>query len=130
MPRIQLVVRDGQKDRWEDHVADSPGIDSVSDLIRTAVEEFISTDDSSSSELNDEVVDVLMESLDEIEGDLGTIETSLDKLHRRNVEEDEMELIVEQVVRSSLQEMFEGRVVRVYEGDKKEMVPDELKDEF
>jgi len=53
MPRLQVVVSEEQKERWNEFEL---GMDSVSDHIRTSVERHMSTEDSEGDELNTEVV--------------------------------------------------------------------------
>ncbi|WP_440007703.1 hypothetical protein [Halomicrococcus sp. SG-WS-1] len=96
MTHVQVVVSDDQKARWSEYAAEEPAVDSISDLVRTAVEEYIARDkDSEPSELNPPVVDG---DLDEIEGRLANIEDQLDLLRLENVEEEQLEEVIEFVV--------------------------------
>ncbi|WP_255167113.1 hypothetical protein [Natrononativus amylolyticus] len=96
MAYVQLVVSDEQKARWSEYVDEQPAVDSISDLIRTAVEGHMARDDDSDpSDLNTQVIGG---ELDEIESRLATIEDKVDLLRLENVEEDELEGIVENIV--------------------------------
>lgn len=96
MTYVQIVVSDDQKSRWSEYAEDEPAVDSVSDLVRTAVEEYITRDgDSEPSELNTQVVDA---ELEEIASRLANVEDQLDLLRLENVEEDQLEGIVEAIV--------------------------------
>jgi len=96
MVYVQVVVSDEQKARWSEYVEEHPAVDSVSDLVRTAVEEFISRDDDSApSELNPPVLEG---DIEEIEGRLANIEDQLQLLRHENVEEEELEDVVEYIV--------------------------------
>jgi len=98
MVRIQVVVSDEQKSRWEAYSEDNPGVDSVSDLVRTSVEAHISSDgESGGDELND-TVDAVAGDLDRIESRLGDIEDQVRLARLENVESDELEEIVELVI--------------------------------
>lgn len=100
MAYVQVVVSDTQKSRWAEYVEDDPAVDSVSDLIRTAVEEFIARDtDRGPSELNTPVVDG---ELDEVQSRLANVEDQLDLLRLENVEEDQLEEIVQYIVEDEL----------------------------
>ncbi|WP_152031316.1 hypothetical protein [Natrarchaeobaculum aegyptiacum] len=95
MAYIQIVVSDEQKSRWSDHVEDDPAVDSMSDLVRTAVEKHMARDDS---EPEAAVTTQAVEGeLDDIEARLGTLEDKLDLLRLENVEEDQLEGIVENI---------------------------------
>ena len=63
MTRTPAVVSDEQKQRWGEFADDDPRVDSISDLVRTSVEKCIATDDSGGGQLNDEVVDEALTSL-------------------------------------------------------------------
>lgn len=96
MTHVQVVLSDDQKARWVEYAEDEPAVDSVSDLVRTAVEEYIARDDDSEpSELNTQVVDG---ELDEIESRLANLEDQLELVRLENVEEDQLEGIVENIV--------------------------------
>ncbi|WP_339103577.1 hypothetical protein [Haloterrigena salinisoli] len=89
MPRIPAVVSDDHKTRWNDHVEDDPALDSVSDLVRTAVEEYIADESSASGALNDEDVADMLDTLDRIDSRLSDVDHGIDRLHRRTVTEDD-----------------------------------------
>lgn len=102
MPRIPVVVSEEQKQRWDTFADDDPRVDSISDLVRTSVEEYIATDDSEGGQLNDEVVDEVVTSLDTLERDIGTLETEVKALRTENVREDAMEAVVRDEVETLL----------------------------
>lgn len=56
MPRINVTLSESQKDNWDAYVEENPGVDSLSDLVRTAVTEYMADETSSGGELNDAVV--------------------------------------------------------------------------
>ncbi|ELY72561.1 hypothetical protein CYV19_12910 [Natronobacterium gregoryi SP2] len=94
MPRINVTVDDEQKDRWDSHVEEDPTVSSLSEMVRTAVERYITSDDSSPEGLNNAVDEDMMELLESIDSRTANLENSLDKLHRRTVHDDEIEDIV------------------------------------
>jgi len=102
MPRIPVVVSDEQKQRWDKFADDDPRVDSISDLVRTSVEEYIATDDSEGGQLNDEVVDEVLTSLDTLERDIGSLETEVKALRTENVREETMEAVVRDEVETIL----------------------------
>jgi hypothetical protein len=102
MPRIPVVVSDEQKQRWGEFADDDPRVDSISDLVRTSVEEYIATDDSEGGQLNDEVVDEVLTSLDTLERDFGSLETEIKALRTENIREDTMEALVRDEVETIL----------------------------
>jgi|GEM_PF-3596773 len=96
MPRIPVTVSEDQKRRWSEEVDDNPEIDSMADLVRSAVEEFIAVgDESGSSELNDAAIDEINSSLDQLERDIANVETETKALRQENIEASEMEMIVQ-----------------------------------
>lgn len=100
MSYVQIVVSDDQKVRWSEYAEDEPAVDSMSDLVRTAVEEYIAREDNSGpSELNPQVVDG---DIDEIEGRLANIEDQLELLRLENVEEDQLEEVIKYVIDDQL----------------------------
>ncbi|WP_257627588.1 hypothetical protein [Haloplanus salinarum] len=95
-------MSDEQKQRWGEFADDDPRVDSISDLVRTSVEEFIATDNSGGGQLNDEVVDEVLSSLDTLERDIGSLETEIKALRTENVREDTMEALVRDEVETIL----------------------------
>lgn len=105
MPRIPVVVSDEQKRRWNNFADNDPRVDSISDLVRTSVEEYIATDDSEGGRLNDEVVDEVHTSLDTLERDIGSLETEIKALRTENIREDAMEVLVRDEVETILEDL-------------------------
>ena len=105
MPRIPVVVSEEQKQRWDNFADDDPRVDSISDLVRTSVEEYIATDDSEGGQLNDEVVDEVLTSLDTLERDFGSLETEIKALRTENIREDTMEALVRDEVETILENL-------------------------
>lgn len=122
MPRIPVVVSEEQKQRWDEVADDDPRVDSVSDLVRTSVEEYIATGDSEGGELNDEVVDEMAGSLDTLERDIGSLETEVKALRTENVREDAMEAVVV----DSMERVLEN--LEVYAPELFESLPEERRD--
>lgn len=87
MPRIP-VVSDDQRERWNDAADNDLAIDNVSDLVRTAVEEYIANGSSASGALNDGDVADMLDTLDRIDSRLSDVDHGIDRLHRRTVTED------------------------------------------
>lgn len=81
--RLNLVVDGSQKDRWESYVEGTAHFSTLSELIRTAVEKEIHSEDGAGSvplELEQELVQVkellnddLATTLEQIQGDVRTI---------------------------------------------------------
>jgi predicted mannosyl-3-phosphoglycerate phosphatase (HAD superfamily) len=114
MPRLQVVVSEEQKERWNGFAEDEPGMDSVSDLIRTSVERHMSTEDSEGDELNTEVVDEIVTSLDKLERQVSDVKKEVKTVGYDNVEEDEIEEIVHLALDERL-DMLEEYVPELFE---------------
>ncbi|MFB6192266.1 MAG: hypothetical protein ABEI11_02965 [Haloarculaceae archaeon] len=81
--RINLVVDDSQKERWNSYVDGTAHFSSISDLIRTSVEKEISSEGETTEasielegeliELKDLIDDTVVSKLDEIQVDVKTI---------------------------------------------------------
>jgi regulator of replication initiation timing len=67
----------------------------MADLVRSSVEHFISADSMSESEsLNDNDVDEIMDSLDQLDSDINKLTTEIKALRQENIESDEMEHLI------------------------------------
>lgn len=95
--RIHLVVSDAQKERW-DGFADKQGdIDDRSDLIRTAVEQYMAQVDSETDlpeELEDRFDDLLVH-FERLESRVSFASESFDTLLQHQLDAEEVEAIVE-----------------------------------
>jgi Arc/MetJ-type ribon-helix-helix transcriptional regulator len=100
MPTVEVVVSEGQKDDWRTFVEEldeGKKYDSVSDLVRTAVQTQISRDLGNDG-VPDEVEDMFDEILVEMEEFQSTVSHSnevLEDLASRSLDEDSVERIVE-----------------------------------
>lgn len=83
--QINLQVTSDQKQDWENHVEDSREHDSVSDLIRTAVEREIRGDYSTGKQHSAEIPDDLAETINEMSERLTSMD---DRLHTLEAETD------------------------------------------
>jgi len=122
MARVHFVLKDEKKSRWDNHVEENPALDDRSDLIRTAVEEYIADDGDSSSEgLNDTVA--IDDDLENIEARLGDIEDKLQLLRLENVQEEEIaeiaSITAEDYFNDFLRELDDGSSTRGKDGEQR-----------
>jgi dGTP triphosphohydrolase len=96
MSRVRLVVSDEQKQRWSQAVEDDPAADTLSDLIRDAVEAHIARDPEDKAE--DLELDPVLDELDEIQTKLYNLENSLRTFRQDTPTEDDIERLIEYYV--------------------------------
>jgi hypothetical protein len=101
---VQIRVDEGQNERWEDFVTGSATVSSKSDLIRTAVEQYIADADTSSSDgLNDDAVTEIMDTMDGLESGISQVEDQIRLLRLDMLDDDEMAGIVSNEVEVMLE---------------------------
>jgi hypothetical protein len=91
---LHIVASDQQKEDWENYVdsEDTPH-NSISELIRSAVGEYI-RDDETDSPWTEAQVDAIIEYLDTVESDVRENGQLLDKIDKENLTEDKAEEIM------------------------------------
>lgn len=95
--RIHIVVSKAQKERWDDFAEGTPGIDDRSDLIRTAVDEYVADAESDSElpeQLEERLDDVLVQ-FERLEAQLNFSNDSFEDLRQSQLDEETVEDIVE-----------------------------------
>jgi len=95
--RIHLVVSEAQKERWDTFADTHEEIDDRSDLIRTAVEQYIANAESETDlpeELEDRFDDLLVH-FERLEQRVAFASESYDNLLEHQLDADEVEDIVE-----------------------------------
>ena len=88
MARINLVVSDSQKNRWEKYSENQSEVDNISDLIRTSVENYIS--DDGDDVWTEEEIDIIIEYLDSIESNTTTLQSTLESVRDSQATIDEV----------------------------------------
>jgi len=96
MSRVRLVVSDEQKQRWSKAVDEDPAADSLSDLIRDAVEAHIARDPEDETE--DLELDPVLDELDKVQTQLYNLENSLRTFRQDTPTEDDTERLIEYYV--------------------------------
>jgi hypothetical protein len=92
---LHIVASDQQKEEWEDFVdSEETPHNSISELVRSAVGEYIRGDDETDSPWTEEQVDAIIEYLDTVESDVRDNGQLLDKIDRQNLTEDKAEEIM------------------------------------
>ena len=89
MARVRLVVSDEQKQRWSKAVQNDPSADSLSDLIRDAVESHIARDPDDHDE--EAELDPVLDELDELDKRLYDLQNALRSLQQDTPTRTEME---------------------------------------
>ncbi|MGM0387902.1 MAG: hypothetical protein ACQEP0_05150 [Natrinema limicola] len=70
--RIHLVVSEGQKEDWEEFVGKTDGVDTLSDLIRTSVADYIGRAQSES-----DVPETIEDMFDDIQSDFAELKANI-----------------------------------------------------
>jgi hypothetical protein len=70
--RIHLVVSEGQKEDWEEFVGKTDGVDTLSDLIRTSVADYIGRAQSES-----DVPETIEDMFDDIQNDFAELKANI-----------------------------------------------------
>ena len=113
--RIHVVISESQKGDWDDFAEKTPGIDDRSDLIRTAVSEYIKDAESDSelpAELEERLDEVLVQ-FEHLEGQLNFVNEAFDDIERTQLDEETVEDIVEfysEMIRDEIREIEEEAV--------------------
>ena len=100
MPRIQVVISDEQRDRWDSYADESPEIDDRSDLIRKAVEQFISTSGQEQSTLNDDAMHEALTRLETLNATADRIEAKTTLAKDQQLDKDDIAQVVHNEFRS------------------------------
>jgi Arc/MetJ-type ribon-helix-helix transcriptional regulator len=99
MPTVEVVVPQSQKDDWRafvEELDEGKQYDSVSDLVRTAVEQQMSRDLGQEG-VPDEVEDMMYDILDEfssLQAKLGMANEALDTIQNKQLDEETVEEVV------------------------------------
>lgn len=110
--RIHVVVREGQKERWDDFVDEDEAYDDRSDLVRTAVERHIAseTNESDLPEEMEDQFDEMMVHFERLESRISFAEDAFDSLLEHQLDSDEVESII-----NRHREMLEDEIERFTE---------------
>ena len=93
--RLTIVVNDDQKTRWDTHADDDDAIDSTADLVRTSVEAYIESRESSGGiDIEGQVLDDTLPAIEDTESAVHDVETEVKALRTENVERHDLEEII------------------------------------
>ena len=93
---IHIVVREGQKARWTDHVENNPNYDSLSDFMRDAAENLYATD-IQGGDVPDEVdrmKDEILIQMEQMASTLQLLNENLENVRENQIGEEMMDDIV------------------------------------
>lgn len=89
--RINLVVEQSQKERWENHVDENTHFSSVSDLIRTSVEKELNSEQGqtgTNTEINSKLVEIEEKVDESVVSKLDEISLQINSIREAQEEED------------------------------------------
>ncbi|SEL49881.1 hypothetical protein SAMN04488691_105110 [Haloferax larsenii] len=109
MPRIPVVVDDSKKRRWSEFVEDNPEFDSVSDLVRKAVERQINGANNHDA-ISDQQITQVNANLDSVASRLTDLETQVKALRTETMTHSEYESFIHSDVRPIIDHIIEQQV--------------------
>ena len=95
--RITVIVDADTRTRWEEYINDKPDADNMSHLLRMAVNEYI-TEDESDADIKSEQIDNVEERVETLNKELGQIQDTLQVIKATQIPEDDMSILVERAV--------------------------------
>lgn len=116
MGRLPIRIDDAQRDRWEEYVDEEPAVDSLSDLVRTAVETYIADDtegEPDKATLSGDAFD----KLDRIDQQLRQLDDQVKAARQESLTEHEMEDLLRYVLIDEAldEDSFQGGVAMALE---------------
>lgn len=114
MVRVQVEVPESQRDSWDEYVDDNGEVDSRADLIRLAVEQYISDGNTSGSQsLNGDALDDLHAELADVREEIAETQTQI-RAHRHEAPSEEgVEDIMMTVMQDTIMHLTDADDVEV-----------------
>ena len=97
MARVNVSVEDEQKNRWEDHVEDSPEYTTLSQLVRSAIEAEIADETGSQSFEGPGMNQDILEQFGELKSEIRNVKDRLGRVEENVKQNPELEELASEV---------------------------------